>query len=105
MVRRWCVAAGVGAVLVAPAPSAVAGGSAGVAALQVALRARGAYAGAVDGVAGPGTRAGVQALQRRRGLAAGGVAGPRAPRALGRPRRPAVRGRVLRGRVGGWGVA
>lgn len=105
MVRRWCVAAGVGVVLVAPAPSAVAGGSAGVAALQVGLRARGAYDGSVDGLAGPRTRAGVVALQRRRGLAADGVAGPRTRRALGRLGRPAIGVRVLRAGMVGWDVA
>src|ERR687897_2564983 len=64
--------------------------SADAAALQVALRAKGLYGGTVDGIAGPGTRAGVRALQARRGLAVDGVAGPRTRRALGPRGRPRV---------------
>src|SRR3954452_19739714 len=56
----------------------------GVAAVQAVLRARGLYAGDVDGVRGPGTAAAVRAFQRRHGLAADGVAGPGTRRALGR---------------------
>ena len=44
----------------APAAARV---SSNTAALQVALRAKGLYGGSVDGVAGPGTRAAVRALQ------------------------------------------
>ena len=69
-------------------PAAAYAASADVAALQVALRARGFYAGGVDGVAGPATVAAVQRLQRRRGLPADGIAGPRTRRALGRRGRP-----------------
>ncbi|MGI8729456.1 MAG: peptidoglycan DD-metalloendopeptidase family protein [Solirubrobacteraceae bacterium] len=65
------------------APAARAESRAGVAALQVALRATGVYAGTVDGIAGPGTVAGVRALQRRHGLRVDGVAGRRTLRALG----------------------
>jgi hypothetical protein len=64
------------------APAAAAG-DARVAALQVGLAARGLYAGTIDGVAGPGTRRAVIALQRRAGLAPDGVAGPRTFAALG----------------------
>ncbi|MBW3654103.1 MAG: peptidoglycan-binding protein [Actinobacteria bacterium] len=49
------------------APAASASSRAETAALQVALRAAGLYAGAIDGVAGPATAAGVRALQRRAG--------------------------------------
>lgn len=45
--------------------------------LQVALRAHGLYPGAIDGIAGPMTKRAVRAFQRRNGLAANGVAGPR----------------------------
>jgi murein DD-endopeptidase MepM/ murein hydrolase activator NlpD len=80
-------------------------GSAGVAALQVALRAEGLYGGPVDGVAGPGTRAAVRALQSRRGLSVDGVAGPQTRRALGRRGRPRLGSRPLSEGKRGWDVA
>ncbi len=87
--------------VLAPA-SASARGSAGIASLQVALRAHGTYPGTVDGYAGPGTRRAVRAYQRRAGLAVDGVAGPRTRRALGRLARPRLGRRALRlGSVGG----
>src|SRR2546430_2449127 len=61
--------------------------SADVAALQVALYARGLYAGDVDGLPGPATAGAVRAFQRRERLAPDGIAGPRTPRAMGRPGR------------------
>jgi peptidoglycan hydrolase-like protein with peptidoglycan-binding domain len=94
------------ALLVALAVPAVAGArSASVAALQVALRAQGVYAGSVDGLVGPGTRAGVRAIQRRAGLAVDGIAGPRTRRALGRLGRHRYGRRVLRLGRTGWDVA
>jgi murein DD-endopeptidase MepM/ murein hydrolase activator NlpD len=87
------------------APAAASAASANVAALQVALRARGFYAGTVDGVAGPATTAAVQRLQRRRGLPADGVAGPRTRRALGRRGRPRLGSRPLSLNARGWDVA
>ena len=56
-------AATVAACLLAPATASAA--SPRVAALQVALRAHGVYAGPVDGLSGPGTAAGVRRIQRR----------------------------------------
>jgi murein DD-endopeptidase MepM/ murein hydrolase activator NlpD len=86
-------------------PETAAARSASVAALQVALRAHGVYAGAVDGLAGPGTRRGVRSFQRRAGLVADGIAGRHTRRALGPHGRHRYRGRVLRlGRIG-WDVA
>ena len=81
--------------------AAEAAGSPDVAALQVALHARGAYAGTVDGVLGAGTRAAVVRFQRRAGLAPDGVAGPRTRRALGPLGGPPLGSRPLRlGAVG-----
>ena len=80
-------------------------GSSDVAALQVALRAHGVYAGTVDGISGPQTRRAVRAFQRGAGLVADGVVGPRTRRALGRYGRPQLGRRALRaGRVG-WDVS
>jgi hypothetical protein len=80
-------------------------GSSDVAALQVALRARGFYWGDVDGIAGPQTRSAVRAFQRRVGLAPDGVAGPRTRRALGPRGRPQLGARVVRVGMLGWDVA
>src|SRR5918999_132734 len=92
------------AALVLAAPAEPRGNS-DVAALQVALRARGLYGGDVDGIAGPRTRRAVRVFQRRAGLVVDGIAGPRTRRALGRRGRPQLGTRVLRlGRIG-WDVA
>jgi murein DD-endopeptidase MepM/ murein hydrolase activator NlpD len=82
-----------------------AAGSPEVAALQVALQAKGVYRGAVDGVAGPGTARAIRVFQRRARLSVDGIAGPLTRRALGRLGRPALGRRVLRRGVVGWDVA
>jgi murein DD-endopeptidase MepM/ murein hydrolase activator NlpD len=96
-------AAVVAACLAASAPASAA--SSRVAALQVALRAHAVYDGAVDGVPGPGTAAGVRRIQARAGLAADGIAGPRTRRALGSLGRHPVGSRPLRTGRRGWDVA
>jgi peptidoglycan hydrolase-like protein with peptidoglycan-binding domain len=88
----------------APGP-AHAAGHVGIAALQVALRAHGAYPGTIDGVAGPMTAAGVRAVERRAGLAVDGVAGARVRRALGRLGRHPLGSRVLHTGSVGWDVS
>lgn len=89
------------------APSAaLAAGDEDVAALQVALRARGLYHGAVDGALGPSTEEALRGFQRRAGLVADGVPGPRTRSALGRYGRRAPLGRrQLRRGNAGWDVA
>jgi murein DD-endopeptidase MepM/ murein hydrolase activator NlpD len=87
------------------APGCAVAASARVAALQVALRARGAYVGTVDGIAGPGTAAGVRRVQARAGLVVDGIAGPRTRRALGALGRHPFASRPLRAGMRGWDVA
>jgi murein DD-endopeptidase MepM/ murein hydrolase activator NlpD len=82
-----------------------AAGSAEVAALQVALRAAGAYAGPVDGWRGSETDEALLTFQEREGLNPDGIVGPRTRGALGRLGRPQLGARSLfRGRRG-WDVA
>jgi hypothetical protein len=74
--------------------------------LQVALKARGLYHGAIDGIAGPLTAKAVRTFQRRAGLAVDGVAGPLTRGKLGRLGHPLFGRRhlIMRGAVG-WDVA
>ena len=104
MVLRTTVLALLMALLTAAGP-ALGMGEPGVAALQVALRAKGMYDGTVDGVRGPGTSSAVSAFQRRAGLVADGVAGARTRAALGRLGRPALGARDSRYGNVGWDVA
>ena len=87
------------------APATASAASARVAALQVALRAHAVYDGPVDGLAGPGTNAGVRRIQRRAGLAVDGIVGPRTRRALGAQGRHPIGSRPLRAGHRGWDVA
>jgi peptidoglycan hydrolase-like protein with peptidoglycan-binding domain/lipoprotein-anchoring transpeptidase ErfK/SrfK len=90
--------------LAAP-PSAPADTQPGVAALQVALQARGLYRGPVDGRLGPKTRHSVRALQRRQGLRVDGIPGPETRAALGRYGRFVLASRFLQPGAEGWDVA
>ncbi len=76
-----------------------------VAALQSALQAMSLYDGYVDGVSGPLTKQAIVALQRRKGLAPDGVAGPRTRRALGWRGRPGLGSRTMKVGDRGWDVA
>jgi hypothetical protein len=88
------------------APPARAGPSAGdVAALQVALHARGLYAGDVDGIAGPATAAGVRRFQAAHHLAVDGIAGRQTRRALRWRGRPRLGRRPIEAPARGWDVA
>jgi hypothetical protein len=74
--------------------------------LQVALKARGCYAGRIDGIAGPLTARGVRRFQRRAGLVVDGIAGPLTRAKLGRLGKPLFGRRHLIGRGAvGWDVS
>jgi peptidoglycan hydrolase-like protein with peptidoglycan-binding domain len=76
--------------------------SARVAALQAALKYRGLYPIAVDGMRGPFTTRGVRGFQRRRNLLVDGIAGPQTKRAL---RARPLGARMLQKGNRGWDVA
>jgi murein DD-endopeptidase MepM/ murein hydrolase activator NlpD len=80
-------------------------GSPQIAALQVALRAKGVYRADIDGVIGPGTRTAVRRLQQRAGLTVDGVVGPHTRHALGRLGRHRLGSRLLLVGGVGWDVA
>jgi peptidoglycan hydrolase-like protein with peptidoglycan-binding domain len=79
--------------------------SAPVAALQVALRAHGAYAGPVDGIAGPATMSALRNFQARNLLLPDGVVGPATRRALGALGAPAFGTRAMAPGARGWDVS
>jgi murein DD-endopeptidase MepM/ murein hydrolase activator NlpD len=87
------------------APSAAGAGNADVAALQVALHARGLYGGTIDGLKGPGTRAALRRFQRSAGLPADGVLTAATRRALGSYGRHPLGSRPLTRGAVGWDVA
>jgi murein DD-endopeptidase MepM/ murein hydrolase activator NlpD len=103
--RPWARASLAAALVFALAGPAAAAGQSPVAALQVALTARGLYSGTIDGVAGPSTTAAVRAFQRRAHLSVDGVAGPQTRAALGRYGRHTLGSRPLALRAFGWDVA
>ncbi len=104
--RRWILRALVLAALApAVAPTSARAASADVAALQVAMRGVGLYAGGIDGVTGPLTRGAVRRFQVRRGLAADGVAGAQTRKRLGRRGKPRLGVRAMRSGHRGWDVA
>jgi len=105
IVRTRALLAALFLALAWPAGGAAAVGDPEVAALQVALHARGVYQGTVDGVLGPATSEAVRALQRTTGLPADGVLGPETRRALGPFGRPRLGSRTLSVGARGWDVA
>lgn len=100
--RRWVSVAAVLASAWAFPVAAHAVPDADVAALQVSLKARGLYAGSVDGSFGVGTASAVRRFQAKRGLSSDGRLGRQTREALGRA--PFGR-RVLRAGASGWDVA
>ncbi len=102
--RRTVVIVVAAALALAWAAPAVAAQSASTAALQVALRSRGFYAGVVDGIAGPMTRDAVLRFQRSHQIRATGKVGMATRCKLGKLGTPLLGQRQLStGRVG-WDV-
>ena len=87
------------------APAASAAGNAGIAALQVALRARGLYSGTIDGLAGQSTTKAVMRFQQRAKLPVTGSVDSRTRRALGRYGSHLLGSRPLTRGAAGWDVA
>jgi peptidoglycan hydrolase-like protein with peptidoglycan-binding domain len=100
--RRRLVLAVLAALVAAPAAQAA---DPEVAALQVALRAKGMYFGALDGVAGPQTAEGLRAFQLAAELPVTGELGPHTRAELGALGRPLVARRVLSQGAYGWDVS
>jgi hypothetical protein len=80
-------------------------GAPDVAALQVALRIRGTYGGAIDGIFGPHTQSAVRRFQRSKGLVVDGDPGPRTRVALRPFARHRLGSRLIRSGRFGWDVA
>ena len=93
-----CIAVAVAAAAVCALLASAAAGSPSTAALQVALRARGLYAGTVDGVRGPGTAGAIRALPGPHGARGGRHRRAAHPPPAGLARAPVARpARALRG--------
>src|SRR5580765_4474573 len=105
MRTRILLCAGAATIAAVAAPVALAGRNPQVAGLQVALRAKGLYGGAIDAIRGPLTIRAVSNLQRAHHLRVTGHANRRTRKALGMLGRPLYGTRLLaRGEVG-WDVA
>jgi hypothetical protein len=95
----------VAAVLVALALAPAAGAfNPQIAGLQIALRKHGLYRGPIDAVQGPKTVRAVRTFQRRHRLAVDGIAGPRTRAALGPRGHPLFGARVIRRGMRGYDV-
>jgi hypothetical protein len=101
--RTACLAVVLASVLSAGVVSA--GANPQFAGLQVALARHGLYAGPVDAVPGPLTRAAVRRFQAHAGLVPDGIVGPKTRHALGRFGRPLFGTRVIKPGMRGWDVA
>jgi hypothetical protein len=75
-----------------------------IAGLQIALRQHGLYRGPIDAVQGPKTVRAVRTFQHRHRLAVDGVAGPRTRAALGPRGRPLFGARIIRRGMRGYDV-
>ena len=103
--RRTVVIVVAAAVALAVAGPAAAAQSARIAALQVALRSHGLYAGTVDGISGPMTRDALIRFQRRNGIRPTGRVGAATRCKLGKLGSPLLGQRALSSGLVGWDVA
>jgi soluble lytic murein transglycosylase-like protein len=104
-VRLWTVIfVAIAAALISVRPAAPSS-SASVAALQVALRSQGLYAGPVDGISGPLTKTAIVSLQRRKSIRPTGRVGLRTRHALGPFGEPLLGQRELGIGARGWDVS
>lgn len=101
---RLSIAAAVAVFLVAPAALA-ASPDPEIAALQVSLRSKGMYFGALDGLPGPMTAKGLRAFQRAAGLRVTGELSALTRAELGALGRPLISRRVLSQGAYGWDVS
>jgi murein DD-endopeptidase MepM/ murein hydrolase activator NlpD len=86
-------------------PAQASAGSAHVAALQVAMNALGLYPHPVDGITGSWTQQAVRTFQSQHGLAVDGIAGPQTRAALGKRGKPKLGKRPMHIGQRGWDVA
>ena len=86
-------------------PAQASAGSAHIAALQVAMNALGLYPHPVDGITGSWTQQAVRTFQSQHGLAVDGVAGPQTRAALGKRGKPSLGARPMHAGHRGWDVA
>ena len=76
-------------------PAQAGAASSDIAALQVAMSGVGLYPHPVDGITGPWTQQAVRAFQSQHGLAVDGVAGPQTRAALGKRGKPSLGARPM----------
>jgi peptidoglycan hydrolase-like protein with peptidoglycan-binding domain len=103
--RTHLALVGVIAAALLAVPATASAGSAGIAALQVAMQVHGLYPHPVDGVSGPWTQTAVRTFQSQHGLTVDGVAGPQTRAALGKRGKPSLGARPMRNGHRGWDVA
>jgi murein DD-endopeptidase MepM/ murein hydrolase activator NlpD len=89
----------------AASPAEAGVGDPDIAALQIALMARGLYEGPADGALGPRTVAAVKVLQKRARISVDGVPGPQTRAALGKLGAPSLGSRAMGPGDAGWDVA
>jgi murein DD-endopeptidase MepM/ murein hydrolase activator NlpD len=103
--RKVVALLGAATALLLVMPATASAGSANTAALQVAMSGLGLYPHPIDGVTGPWTQQAVRTFQAQHGLAVDGVAGPQTRAALGKRGKPRLGKRPMHIGQRGWDVA